>query len=119
MSHHLGGLLDFLSHLWIIYVGIGLLIVTVIVAAIVVTPAVTPATLLDDNNLRLWLLYNNTRLLLRIVLWVVLRHNDLWLLLRDVYGLLLCVCVAVCMLPQQGSRNARQCALFTCSPSVS
>jgi hypothetical protein len=117
MSHHLGGLLDFLSHLWIIYVGIGLLVVTVIVAAIVVTPAVSPATLLDDNNLRLWL-YNNTRLL-RVVLRVVLRHNDLWLLLRDVYGLLLCVCVAVCMLPQQGSRNARQCALFTRAPSVS
>jgi hypothetical protein len=76
-------------------------------------------TLLDDNNLRLWLLYNNTRLL-RVVLRVVLRlHDDLWLLLRDVYGLLLCVCVAVCMLPQQGSRNACQCALFTCSPSVS
>ena len=71
--------------MWIIYVGIGLLIVTVIVAAIVVTPAVSPATLLDDNNLRLWL-YNNTRLLLRIVLWVVLRlHNDLWLLLRHAY----------------------------------
>jgi hypothetical protein len=31
------------------------------------------AGLLDDNNLRLWLLYNNTRLLLWVVLWVVLR----------------------------------------------
>jgi hypothetical protein len=77
---------------------------------------VTPATLLDDNNLRLWLLYNNTRLLL----WVVLRlQDDLWLLLRDVYGLLLCVCVALYVLEQQGSRNARQCALFTRAPSVS
>jgi hypothetical protein len=73
MTHLVGGLLDFLSHLWIIYVGIGPLIVTVIVAAIVVAPAVYMAGLLDDNNLRLWLLYNNTRLLLRIVLWVVLR----------------------------------------------
>jgi hypothetical protein len=55
MSHRPGGILDFLSHLWIIYVGIGLLIVTVIVAAIVVTPAVYMTALLDDNNLRLWL----------------------------------------------------------------
>jgi hypothetical protein len=116
MTHHLGGLLDFLSHLWIIYVGIGLLVVTVIVAAIVVAPAVTPATLLDDNNLRLWLLYNNTRLLLRVVLRL---QDDLWLLLWDVYGLLLCVCVALYVLEQQGSRNARQCALFTRAPSVS
>jgi hypothetical protein len=82
------------------------------------------AGLLDDNNLRLWLLYNNTRLLLWVVLWVVLRvvlrlHNDLWLLLWDVYGLLLCVCVALYVLEQQGSRNACQCALFTRAPSVS
>jgi hypothetical protein len=68
----------------------------------------TPTWLLDDNNLRLWLLYNNTRLL-RVVLW---------LLLRDVYGLL-CVSMAVYVLPQQGARNACQCSLFTRAPSMS
>jgi hypothetical protein len=116
MSHHLGGLLDFLSHLWIIYVGIGLLVVTVIVATIVVTWTMTPATLLDDNNLRLWLLYNNTRLLLRIVLRL---HDDLWLLLWHVYRAGIAVCVSLCVLEQQRGRNACQCALFTRAPSVS
>jgi hypothetical protein len=124
MTHLVGGLLDFLSHLWIIYVGIGLLDVTVIVAAVVVTStAGTPTWLLDNNNL--WLrLHNNSRLLLRIVLWEVLRlHDDLWLLLRhiDRAGMSAPTTVPMSMyvLPQQGARNACQCALFALAPCVS